>query len=499
MDGLSIEVLERIVRKLDHISMCRLASMSGHMREGVHSYCSSHLRYLANQDSTVKASLEACGWEAGNDHDMWSCSCIYLVVGPWYWWTKGRKKEVIVDPDLTFPLEKTTCVVVNNKIFTSFQPLTSETSVISRTRDRLPKVKQVIGQTVFPESLKRTDPPSLTNFENTLLVKFIKTSQGFFQHLFKNYSILVYNSESLQKVCDIDVMENIDRSNQKNLEIQDIKMCKNKIAIHLMFGEFQFGVRVLSAENVTQIWSIDTKSPKKESIFLEKTVTYSFDGLLKDEGRWLAMNSRYLVKIGQEESWLSEGQKNIIHYESQIDENVKKNIPCNLNQDVWHASIIPGFGSFLCLGLRITPSQGEPLPNHRYQFIVQVYDLSTEQAVTQKQIETSSESCPNHVLKICKISWWSEHLLVLVRDRKISASSYYSLYTWSPGQPDMMKIRIKLPVGGLDWRLKYFHMDYQGIVMTKARDQKTAFQCYKYEIEEKRVGNVTKKSKKGKV
>jgi len=485
MEGLSIEVLERIVRKLDHISMCRLASMSIRAREGVHSYCSSHLRRLANQDNTTGASLEASGWQAGNDHDMWECPCICLVVGPWHWGVRGRKKEVIVDPD-TSKFEAS-CTVVNNRLFTSLETAyhyMNNTTVIVRTRDKLKQLQEVIGL-----HMKKTIPSRasghLINCENTLVVKFIKYLD------FKDYAILVYNSESLQKVCDIDVMGTIsDKSLKKHLEIPDIKMCRNKIAIHLMFGNSQ------AAQNVTQIWSVDTKSPQKESIFLAKTVTHSFDGLIKDEGGLLALNSSYLVKIGQENlgtiyesesSWAND--KNMIHYRSLNNDNVNQNIPLSVSYNnldiinVWHVSIIPGSGSILCLGLhRIHSLDGpHPMPEFRFQHCVQLFDLSTQQVVLENQLAKSHQLAPETDVPL--ISWWSDHLAVLVRDNDSSAS----LYTWSPGQSEIIQIRIKFKSGGFDWRFKYFHMDYQGIVIAKANsDRQTAFQCYKYKIEKEK-------------
>jgi len=506
MEGLSIEVLERIVRKLDHISMCGLASMSVHMRRAVHSYCSSHLRYLANQDSTTEASLEASGWEAGNDHDIWECYCIYLAVGPWYWWSKGRKKEVIVDPDYTRPFTAA-CTVVNNKLFTSLDSLDSRhsnTSVIVRTRDMLPQLKEAMK---LPKYSNKTDPPSFSNFENTLLVKFIKRLVNY--EFKKYYAIMVYNSQTLNKICDIDVMGTItDSSLKRHLEIPDIKMCKNKIAIHLNFGKSK------ATQNVTRIWTVDTKSPKKESIFLVKTVTHSFKGLLEDEGQLLAMNSRFLVKIGQEDLYVFGASKNMMHFESQLNENVNETIPINDNESynnlkiltVWHASIIPGLGSILCLGLVRSHYHGLEIPNPRPEFhnhySVQLFDLSTKEVVTEKQLSNSvnrlfdnHHNNPKNMHIMCKISWWSDHLAVFVRDSKVSAS----VYSWSPGQTEILELRIKLPLGGLDWRIKYFHMDYQGIVIAKANSDKTAFQCYKYDIEKEKAKNMPSKDKKGMV
>jgi len=473
MEGLSIEVLERIVRKLDPISMCRLASMSVHMRRAFHSYCSSHLRYLANQDSTTEASLEASGWEAGNDHDIWECQCIYLVVGPWYTWgklTKGkrRKKEVIVEQDHNLQVGAG-CVVIKNKLLTC----PNASSVAARTRDLLTEVAEVTRFSDFPEY--PTFPLYLTNFENTLVVKSIKTEEGF---IHGDYTISVYDTESLHKVCDINIMADaMDTKDQSDLEVSNIKMCRNRIAIHLLFSQ-------TPEKNVTQIWAVDTQNPKKETIFLAATVSHPFSvcGAL-DPGH-LALNSRYLLRIGTPDKSNNSTDNLVQYFDMQRLQGNDKGVNYTPVKDpgmidhqkinVRHVSIIPGGGSILCLGLELDISHRNS--HHSYQVVVQLFDLSTQKILAQKDLG----SC-NHIEDKLKLCWWTENLGLLVRESSSSAS----LYTWSPGQGEILETGVKLPVGNIHWAFEYFHMDYQGMVTAKVNfgNETTVFQCFKYESE----------------
>jgi len=70
MEGLSIEVLEQIVKDLDSISLRLFACVSTHARKAVHCYCASKLRRLSYAEDS--------GWDDQNAHDMWNCRCIEL-------------------------------------------------------------------------------------------------------------------------------------------------------------------------------------------------------------------------------------------------------------------------------------------------------------------------------------------------------------------------------------------------------------------------------------
>lgn len=470
MESLSIEVLERIVRKLDHISMCRLASMSIHMRKAVHSYCSSHLRYLANQDTTAQASLQASGWELGNEHDIWECLCIYLVVGPWYWWSGGRKKkkEVMVEQDHNLQVGAG-CVVIKNKLFTC----PNASSVAVRKRDLLTEVAEVTNFSDFPEY--PTYPLYLTNFENTLVIKSIKRVEGF---IHGDYTITLYDTESQQKICDLNIMTDVtDTKDQSDLEVSNIKMCRNRIAIHLLFSQ-------TPEKNVTQIWAVDTRNPKEDTIFLATTVSHPFSvcGAL-DPGH-LALNSRYLVRIGTPDKSNNSTDNLIQYFDMQRLQANDKGVNYTPVKDpgiidhqkinVRLVSIIPGGGTILCLGLELDISHRNS--HHSYQVVVQLFDLSTQTILAQKDLG----SC-NHIEDKLKLCWWSENLALLVRESSSSAS----LYTWCPGQKEILETGVKLPVGNIHWAFEFFHMDYQGIVTAKVNfgNETTVFQCFKYEGE----------------
>ena len=155
----------------------------------------------------------------------------------------------------------------------------------------------------------------VANFEDTIVVRSCEPRNGYRRG---EYNLTIFNGTTLVKVGEIDMAleevsslqldSNTRASPAKNcselnlrdeallqkLEIGDVVMSKNTIAVHLMFPT---GDEFCSE---TWIWRIDTENPVIEDLVLERVFMEPINRY-EDETDLglLTVNNRYLVRVGQ--------------------------------------------------------------------------------------------------------------------------------------------------------------------------------------------------------
>ena len=174
----------------------------------------------------------------------------------------------------------------------------SAREVVCRQRSRLADVTSVTKFLELPEY--PSYPVYLTQFDNTLVVKSIEPQEGFKCGIYK---ILVWNVRGTddRKVFDIDPVRHHVRSlkDQRELEVADIKLARDVMAVHHLFGQLDEPEGERS--NETQLWRLDTADP--EEAVLVRTVLNPLVGVDCLDPGLLALNSAYLVRIGTNHNW----------------------------------------------------------------------------------------------------------------------------------------------------------------------------------------------------
>ena len=322
------EVLENIAHQLDAMSLLQFASTDTWMRQAAQKAAVMRLHKLGKDYPDLAICLARIGWtkEHALALPIFDCSPFLLLIGPWQSWNNLKlhiKEKAPVLPGSLWPsVESLVTFVSKNKIFAISRSI-REATLTAVDRDNVKIVKE--SQIKVVEKLTETPYSSLqaTNFEETLVVRSCVPRNGYRKGA---YTLSIHNSETLAKVGEIDlalekVSSEIKKPNSftnspksyselnlndetvlQKLEIGDVVMAKNTIAVHLMFRTDD------DFSSETWIWSLDTKNPVVEDLTLERVFMEPLSQhgespvcSIEDEVDLglLAVNNRFLVRVGQ--------------------------------------------------------------------------------------------------------------------------------------------------------------------------------------------------------
>jgi len=455
------ELLSHINTYLSPHSLSLLSSTCTTMHSSVHQSWVSMLSMQAAVYPAVKYSLARVGWT--KDHDEWQCECSQLVAGPWLCWSRLSRSEVTIDGDSNVSVGQG-CVVANNKVF--FCPKARE--VQWRHRGRLGGRGSLVEFSHLPEYNRY--PLHVTHHHNTLLVKVLEPHPGYRRG---DYTISIFNSDTLAEVGNLDPAQNIrDVKSLSEMEIGNIAMCDNIIAVHVMFDVNQENdIEEVDIDNIreneTQIWSITTADPKMSDLKLIRTIKHplAFCSLL-DPGL-VSVNNKLVIRIGtptctafnlNQIQWFRR-KANTSHQEEEGGGEDVGYLPVSVlschdysRASVRIASLGGGDSDYIAVGLELGIDHRDT--DHSYLILVQVYHINKGQMVAEGEFGTT-----NHIDEKIKISWFGPHLLVLSRKK-----STCSLYSWQSGFSSFKESFCKVQVGSVHWGIDWVWADFEGLV-----------------------------------
>jgi len=489
LTSLPPKLLSHITFFLSPISLSTLACTCTTFHTVVHQAWVSRLSHQATLYPVVKASLARIDWT--KDHDEWGCECSQLMAGPWLCWPRLSRCEATVDGDSNVSVGAG-CAVASNKVF--FCP--KARGVQWRHRGKLSETAGgvLVEFNHLPEYNRY--PLHVTQHQNTLIVKALESHQGFRRG---DYQIMIFNSDTLVRIGIMDPTEYVkDVKSLSEMEIGNIVMCDDVIAVHIMFdvnqeNDLDEEVDIENIrENETQLWSINTSDPKLLDLQLIQTIRHplAFCSLL-DPGL-VSVNNKFITRIGtptafnlNQIQWFRREQKC-----SKLGSNNPKittQLRCESENDganflpvsvlsshdynrasVRLASVGGGDSEYICVGLELAIDHRDR--DHSYMIVVQVYHLTSGQVVVEEEFGTT-----NHIDEKIKISWFGPHLLVLSRDKSTS-----SLYSWQAGFSSFKVSSCKVQVGSVHWGIDWVWGDYEGLVATNVNFglEETIIQTY---------------------
>jgi len=313
-------------------------------------------------------------------------------------------------------------------------------------------------------------PLHVTQHQNTLIVKALESHPGFRRG---DYTISIFNCEKLEEIGKLDPARNIrDVKSLSEMEIGNIAMCDNIIAVHVMFdvnqeNDFDEDVDIENIrENETQLWSIATADPKMSDLKMIQTIKHplAFCSLL-DPGL-VSVNNQLITRIGtptafnlnQIQWFRRETKSNQLSAGVGCDESVGY-LPVSVlschdynRASVRIASLGGGDSDYIAVGLELGIEHRDK--DHSYLIVVQVYRISSGQVVAEGEFGTT-----NHIDEKIKVCWFGPHLLILSRQK-----SNCSLFSWQPGFSTFKESPCKVQVGSVHWGIDWVWADYEGLV-----------------------------------
>ena len=302
---------------LNAVSLLQFASTDSCMRQAAHKAAVRRLHKLSKDNPDLAICLARMNWtrEDASVHRNLNCPCFSLLIGPWRSWKhlKCRTKEraPVLPGSNRVPIESLRTIVTRNKIF-AISKSVEESTLTAVDRNN---VAQRQLKVVARAAKMYSSPLQAANFEDTLVVRSCVPHAGYRNG---HYTLAIFNSATLIKVGEIDLAleevsslqgdsgtkagsaKNCSELNLKDeavlqkLEIADVVVAKNTIAIHLMFPrEDEFC-------SETWIWSLNTENPVIEDLVLERVFMEPINRYEEETDLGLlAVNNRYLVRVGQ--------------------------------------------------------------------------------------------------------------------------------------------------------------------------------------------------------
>jgi len=469
------ELLFHINTFLPPPSLSSLAGTCTALHTAVHQAWTSRLTVQSSLYPAVKYSLTRLGWT--KDHDEWGCECSQLVAGPWLCWPRLARSEATIEGDSNVSVG-VGCVVASNKVFCC----PKARGVQWRHRSRLGEASGgiLVEFDHLPEYNRY--PLHVTQHHNTLVVKALESHPGFRRG---DYSISIFNSDTLVKVGNMDPAEKIkDVKSLSEMEIGDIAMSDDVIVVHIMFdvnqeNDIDEDVDIENIrENETQLWSIKTSDPKLSDLHLLKTIKHplAFCSLL-DPGL-VSVNNKIITRIGtptafnlNQIQWFSRDQEPVISKFGSTNSMQTSGDECSAESEsvgylpvsvlssydynrasVRLASLGGGDSEYIAVGLELGIEHRDN--DHSYLIVVQVYHITRGQVVAEGEFGTT-----NHIDEKIKMSWFGPHLLVLSRQKSTS-----SLFSWQPGFTCFKVSPCKVQVGSVHWGIDWVWGDFEGLV-----------------------------------
>jgi len=467
LTSLPPELLFHINTFLPPPSLSTLSSTCTSLHTAVHQSWVSRLAQQSSLHPAVRYSLSRIGWT--KEHDEWGCECSQLVAGPWLCWPRLARSEATIEGDSNVSVG-VGCTVANNKVFCC----PKARGVQWRHRSRLSETSG--GVLVEFDHLPEYNryPLHVTQHHNTLVVKALESHQGYRRG---DYTISIFNCETLVKVGNLNPAENVrDVKSLSEMEIGNLAMCDDIIAVHIMFdvnqeNDIDEEVEIENIrENETQLWRIKTSDPKLSDLKLIRTVKHplAFCSLL-DPGL-VSVNNKFLTRIGtptafnlNQIQWFRRDQA-CAESVKISDEGVTESesvgyLPVSVlsshdynRASVRLASLCGGDSEYIAVGLELGIEHRDK--DHSYLIVVQVYHVTRGQVVAEVEFGTS-----NHIDEKIKMSWFGPHLLVLSRQKSNS-----SLFSWQPGFTSFRESPCKVQVGSVHWGIDWIWGDFEGFV-----------------------------------
>jgi len=479
------ELLSHITSYLSPISLSYLSSTCTTLHTAVHHAWVARLSQQSSLYPAVRASLDRIDWN--KDHDEWGCECSQLVAGPWLCWPRLARSEVTVEEDSNVNVG-VGCAVASNRVFLC----PKARAVHYRHRERLSEHSGgVLVELDLPEYNRY--PLNVTQHHNTLIVKALESHPGYRRG---DYKIIIFNSDTLNKVGVLDATKNIrDAKSLSELEIGDIAMCDDVIAVHLMFdvnmeiNDIYEEVDIANIrENETQLWTIRTKQPKFAELQHVRTIKHSLALCSLLDPGLMSVNNQFITRIGtptafnlNQIQWFKRTKKwSKVKGGIKLDYNDNENevasyLPVSVmsqhdynRASVRIASLGGGNSEYISVGLELGIDHRDR--DHSYLILVQVYHLTRGEIVLEQEFGTT-----NHIDEKIKMSWFGPHLLILSREKSTS-----SLYSWQPGHSSFMVSPCKVQVGSVHWGIDWIWADFEGLVTTNVNFglEQTIIQTY---------------------
>jgi len=474
------EMLEQVAVLLDTASILRLAASCHLLRAAAHGACVRLLAARADQCHVMADSLGRVGWvraqaAAHSSSPGSSCPCFRLLRGSWHYWRKlERRAECVLQPDTNISVGLG-CSVSRDRVYTS--PCARSLQAMQRVS--LECEGPVVEYTELPQYNRF--PLQALCHQATLLVKRLRPAP---LHRMGEYSIELFHANTGTRVCQLDPTRGLDTRSLGQLEIADIVMADNTIAVHLMFdinqeAELEEDIEEVSLrENETQLWRINTACPQASDLVLDQVVRepLSLKGLL-DPGL-LSINSEYLVRVGTSPSehllqvWPRQGGDI-----SLTPVGVSPSTGDLGRASVRLARLARGTSHLLALGIELGVEHLEL--GHAYRVLLQVVDLRTHAVMLQHDFGTS-----NHIDETLKMCWVGPHLILTQR----LPSGVAAVYTWQPSLP-LLRAPPRLTIGSAHFALEFLHasIDTLTVAIVNFGQERTSIQTWRPRAMEPRV------------
>jgi len=458
LTSLPPELLLHINTFLSPPSLSLLSSTCTTLHTTVHLSWVARLTEQASLYPGVRYSLDRLGWS--KEHDEWGCECSQLVAGPWLCWARLVRCEATIPGDSNVSVGLG-CAVASNKVFSC--PKARE--VQWRHRDRLGERGTLVEFSHLPDYTRY--PLHVTQHHHTLVVKALESHQGFRRG---DYTITIFNSDTLAEVGKLDPAQNIkDVKSLSEMEIGNIAMCDDVIAVHVMFdvnqeNDIDEEVDIENIrENETQLWSIKTSDPKLSDLKLMRIIKHplAFCSLL-DPGL-VSVNNNLLTRIGTPSAFINLNQIQWFRREEEPGGGEESEcvgyLPVSVlssydytRASVRLASLCGGHSEYIAVGLELGIEHRDR--DHSYLIVIQVYHITSGKVVAEAEFGTT-----NHIDEKIKISWFGPHLLVLSRQKSTS-----SLHSWQPGFTTFKESSCRVQVGSVHWGIDWVWADFEGLV-----------------------------------
>ena len=418
LTSLPPELLSHITTFLSPTSLSSLSCTCTSLHTAVHQAWVSRLSLQSSLYPAVRASLARIDWT--KDHDEWGCECSQLVAGPWLCWPRLARTEATIEEDSNVSVG-VGCSVASNKVF--FCP--KARGVEWRHRERLGENSGgVLVELDLPEYNRY--PLHITQHHNTLVVKALESHEGYRTG---DYQIMIFNSDTLVKVGNLDPAESVkDVKSLSEMEIGNIAMCDDVIAVHIMFdvnqeNDIDEEVDIENIrENETQLWSIKTSDPKLSDLQLVQTIRHplAFCSLL--DPCLVSVNNKFITRIGtptafnlNQIQWFRRDQKctgpvrnKLMITDQKSSDSVSESesvayLPVSVlshhdysRASVRLASLGGGDSEYISVGLELGIEHRDR--DHSYLIVVQVYHITRGQVVVEEEFGST-----NHIDEKIKV------------------------------------------------------------------------------------------------
>lgn len=491
------EVVLEICQMLDAVSLLQFASTDSCMRQAAHKAAVMRLHNLAEDHPDLAIYLARMSWtrEDALVHHNLDCPCFSLLIGPWRSWNNLKcctKERAPIMPDSNrVPIDSLSTMVTRNRILAISKSVEeSNLTAVFRNNVDQRQLKVVARAAKIPFS----SPLQAANFEDTLVVRSCVPRAGYRRG---HYTLAIFNSATLIKVGEIDLAleevsslqgdsdkmasstKNCSELNLKDeavlqkLEIADVVVAKNTIAIHLMFPrEDEFC-------SETWIWNINTRNPVIEDLVLERVFMEPINRYEEETDLGLlAVNNGYLVRVGQvddscilqsfnrKDISVGTGLQNGVHDMIVLDEEgTKLNVEVQASFEynrvrVREAKLCHGKDSAtIALGIELGVVDNDL--GEMYRLMVQVIDIEKGELLVQQHLGLAERIDTR--LKMC----WCGPQLVVAHKREVgNANAELRLFCWEKGNRGFLPTPAVIPIAdSFEHELTNVHVDLQEIIL----------------------------------